>query len=361
MRVMHVIGARPQFIKAAPLLAAMRETDDLDPGLVHTGQHFDAEMSEVFFDELGLPRPDHHLDVSGGGHGDMTGRMLIGLEPVVQAVRPDWMLIYGDTNSTLAAALVAVKLHIPIAHVEAGLRSFNRAMPEEVNRVVADHLSSLCLAPTDAAGANLAAEGIAGKRVVRTGDVMFDAVRLFGPIARRRSVLLDDLDVSDARFVLATLHRAENTDDPDRLRVAVEALAELAADLPVILPLHPRTGGALEAAGIDTGPIRLISPVGYLDMLALEAGAAVVVTDSGGVQKEAFFHRRPCVTIRDETEWVELVDLGWNRLAPPTDVASVVAAVRAAIGSSGADAAPYGDGRACDEIIEALRGADATL
>ncbi len=358
MRVMHVIGARPQFIKAAPLLAAMQRAADVEPSLVHTGQHFDADMSDVFFDELGLPRPDHLLEISGGGHGDMTGRMMIALEPVVEAARPDWMLIYGDTNSTLAAALVAAKLHVPVAHVEAGLRSFNRTMPEEVNRVVADHVSSLCLAPTDAAMANLAAEGVDAGRIVRTGDVMFDAVKLFGPIARSRSVLLDELDLPADGFVLATLHRAENTDHPARLRTAIEALVEVAADLPVVLPLHPRTEGALEAAAVDTGPIRRLPPVGYLDMLALEATAAVIVTDSGGVQKEAFFHRRPCVTLRDETEWVELVELGWNRLAPPVDASEVVAVIRSALGSEGADAEPYGDGRASEEIIRALLDVD---
>jgi UDP-GlcNAc3NAcA epimerase len=283
----------------------------------------------------------------------MTGRMLEKIEGVLEREKPDWVLIYGDTNSTLAGALAAAKLHIPVAHVEAGLRSFNRAMPEEINRVVADHLSSLLFASTDTAVGNLAHEGIAGGMVRNVGDVMYDAALLFADSARAHSSILDRLGAPAGGYVLATIHRAENTDDPLRLGAIVEALELVAAEMPVILPLHPRTAAALEAQRRSFAQVRTIEPVGYLDMVALESRARIIVTDSGGVQKEAFFYRVPCVTLRDETEWVELVDLGWNRLAPPGS-ADIRAAIRGAIDRRGTEAAPYGDGRAADRIAAAL-------
>ncbi len=354
MKIVHVIGARPQFVKAAPVLRAMQSEGGVDSVLIHTGQHFDPEMSDVFFEDLGLPTPDIHLGIAGGRHGEMTGRMIVALEPALLDIQPDWVVVYGDTNTTLAAAIAGSKLQLRLGHVEAGLRSFNRAMPEELNRIVTDHLSTLCLAPTDAAIENLRAEGIAESLIHRTGDVMFDAVRLFTELARSRSTILDRLSLEPEMFVLATLHRAENTDDVRRLRAAVEGLAAVAVDLPVVLPLHPRTSAALQHAGIDVGSVQILPPVGYLEMLALESAAAVIVTDSGGVQKEAFFHRRPCVTLRDETEWVELVHLGWNRVVPPVAPEAVATAVKAAIGTIGDDAQPYGDGNAATEITRAL-------
>lgn len=355
MKIVTVIGARPQFVKAAPVQRAMLERGGIDHVLVHTGQHFDSEMSDVFFEQLGLAQPDHHLGIHAPLHGQMTGRMLEAVEAVLLEEDPDWVLVYGDTNSTAAAALAAAKLPIRLAHVEAGLRSYNRSMPEEINRVVADHLSDLCFAPTDAAVSNLEAEGIRGSTVVRTGDVMFDAVQLFASAATDVGHLVR---VDAGRpLVLATIHRAENTDDTRRLTAIVNALESVAETANVVLPIHPRTQGALKGAGLAFERVHVLPPVGYLEMLALEARADLVVTDSGGVQKEAFFQRTPCVTLRSETEWVELLELGWNRLADPSSPDAVAGAVRAALAAGeGADAHPYGDGRAADKIVAALLG-----
>ncbi|HWK88604.1 MAG TPA: UDP-N-acetylglucosamine 2-epimerase (non-hydrolyzing), partial [Longimicrobium sp.] len=318
MKVLTVVGARPQFIKAAAVSRELRGRPGVREVLVHTGQHHDANMSDVFFAELGIPAPDHHLGVAGGLHGAMTGRMLERVEQVIADERPEWVLVYGDTNSTLAGALAAAKLHVPVAHVEAGLRSFNRRMPEEVNRVLTDHAADLLLAPTETAVRNLAAEGINGARVRLSGDVMFDAALHYGQAAEDASGILRALGLEPGGYVLATVHRAENTDDPARLAAVLGGLARVAERLPVVLPLHPRTRGAaaaVPAAAEALGRLRVIDPVGYLDMVMLEKHAAVVATDSGGVQKEAFFYRVPCVTLRDETEWVETVEAGWNRLA----------------------------------------------
>lgn len=348
-----IVGARPQFIKVAPVSKALRERGATKEVLIHTGQHHDAGMSDVFFDELRIQKPDYHLNVHGGGHGAMTGAMMQKLEPVLQEVRPDYVLIYGDTNSTLAGALVAAKLHFPVAHVEAGLRSFNRAMPEEVNRVVADQLADILFASTERAVVNLRREGVAAERIHLVGDVMYDAALQFSEIAKQRGDLLDRLGLASKGYVLATVHRAENTDAPERLRAIVTALETVAERLPVVLPLHPRTQGRIKADGLAFNKVRVIPPVGYLDMVALEAQAAAIATDSGGVQKEAFFYRVPCVTLRDETEWVELVELGWNKLASPS-ADGLTETILAAIGSSGKDAQPYGDGRASAVIAAAL-------
>lgn len=357
MKVATVVGARPQFIKAAPVQRALQACPEIHHTLIHTGQHFDADMSDVFFDELGLAAPDHHLGIRAGRHGEMTGAMLSAIETVLVELCPEWVLVYGDTNSTVAAALAAAKLPVRLAHVEAGLRSFNRSMPEEVNRVITDHLSDVCFAPTAAAVANLSDEGIRGERVVRAGDVMFDAVRLFGGAAPAPSAVLpDDVDAV-APFVLATIHRAENTDDPHRLAQIVEALDEVATQRAVVLPLHPRTAAALRRHGLEFRAVHAVGPVGYLEMLALEGAAAAVVTDSGGVQKEAFFQRTPCVTLRTETEWVELVEHGWNRLADPADARQMVKAIEEALaGGNGADVAPYGDGHSAEHIVATLVG-----
>lgn len=283
----------------------------------------------------------------------MTGAMLQQLEPVLQELKPDRVMVYGDTNSTLAGALVAAKLHIPVAHVEAGLRSFNRAMPEEINRIVADQLSDILFASTKVAVDNLQREGVASGRIFPVGDVMYDAALQFADTARSRGELLSRLGVEPNKFVLATIHRAENTDDPSRLAAIVSALETVAATLPVVLPLHPRTQGSMKAAGLAFDKVRTLPPVGYLDMVALESQAALIATDSGGVQKEAFFYRVPCVTLRDETEWVELVELGWNRLASPA-AGNLAQSILAALGSEGVEAQPYGDGKASQAIAAVL-------
>lgn len=348
-----IVGARPQFIKVAPVSKALAGTGTVREVLVHTGQHHDAGMSGIFFEELGIAAPDHHLDIHGGGHGAMTGAMMQKLEPVLEGLKPDRVLVYGDTNSTLAGALVAAKLHIPVAHVEAGLRSFNRAMPEEINRIVADQLSDILFASTAAAVENLGREGVAAERIFSVGDVMYDAALQFAGVAAGRGKLLTEAGVAPQGYVLATVHRAENTDDPARLAAVVSALETVAATLPVILPLHPRTSGRMKAANLAFDRVRTVPPVGYLDMVALESQAALIATDSGGVQKEAFFYQVPCVTLRDETEWIELVELGWNRLASPAG-GDLAGAILGALGSRGADAQPYGDGKAAQAIAQIL-------
>jgi len=361
MTILTVVGARPQFIKAAAVSRVIAATDGMDELLVHTGQHYDPGLSDIFFDELEIPAPSHHLGIGSGSHGAQTGQMLAGIEKVLLETQPDWVLVYGDTNSTLAGAVAAAKLHIPIAHVEAGLRSFNRRMPEEINRVLTDHASTLLFTPTETADRHLAAEGIPPARIRRVGDVMFDVARFFSAKAERESDVLARLGLQPDGYVLATVHRAENTDDPSRLGVIFDALGALHSEHPVVLPLHPRTRAVLERTdrmAWAAERVRFIDPVGYLDMMQLEQHAKLVTTDSGGVQKEAYFAGTPCVTLRDETEWTELVDLGWNRLAPPTDVASVTAQFHAAlVAEPGADASPYGDGDSAERIIDALRKA----
>lgn len=355
MKILTVVGARPQFVKAAVVSRALAQTAGLREVLVHTGQHYDDAMSDRFFRDLGIPAPAHHLGVGSGSHGAQTGRMLEKLDAVMQAERPDWVLLYGDTNSTLAGALAAAKLHIPVAHVEAGLRSWNRAMPEEINRLLTDQVSSLLFAPTQAAVANLAREGIAGDGVRLVGDVMYDAALTFGGRADAES-LLARLGVNACGYVLATIHRAENTDDPARLAAIVAGLARAAEAMPVVLPCHPRTLAALERAGLlDQARARLIctEPLGYLDMLAAERLARVVVTDSGGVQKEAFFFGVPCVIVRRETEWVELVELGCARLVEPDGIAAAVAAPPVAAGGR---EGLYGGGAAANRVARALAG-----
>jgi UDP-GlcNAc3NAcA epimerase len=326
---------------------------------VHTGQHYDANMSALFFEELGLSPPAINLGVGSGSHAGQTSGIMRGLEPVIEAEKPDCVLLYGDTNSTLAGALVAAKLQIPIAHVEAGLRSFNRRMPEEINRIVADIVSDLLFAPTKAAEDNLKKEGIPASRIKQVGDVMLDAAMMYSQRALSNSRILQTQGLQGLPFILATIHRAENTDDGYRLGNIASALAEINAEIPVVFPLHPRTRDALTAHGVleRLSKCRLTAPVGFLDMVLLESSAAAIVTDSGGVQKEAFFHGTPCVTLREETEWVELVELGWNRLCPPDDPGAIVRAVRSAIGTRGKTAKPYGDGKASTRIVDLLREA----
>jgi len=358
MKILTVIGARPQFIKAAAVSRVVQETEGVEEVLIHTGQHYDQNMSDVFFEELEIPKPKHHLGIGGGNHGQQTGRMLEKLEAVLVDEQPDWVLVYGDTNSTLAGALAAVKLHIPVAHVEAGLRSFNRRMPEEVNRVLTDHASELLFAPTQVAVDNLLNEGLAGGKVHCVGDVMYDAALFFGDKAERQSKVLNELGLEPKSYILSTIHRAENTDDPQRLKVAFDALAQIASEVKVVLPLHPRTRKALDALGMLPDverSLNLIEPVGYLDMVMLEKNAKLIATDSGGVQKEAFFYHVPCVTLRDETEWVELVDMGWNRLAPPCSTREVVENIRLGMSvSCPADLKPYGEGNSAELIVRTI-------
>jgi UDP-GlcNAc3NAcA epimerase len=345
MKIATVVGARPQFVKAAAVSRVLRQAHT--EVLVHTGQHYDREMSELFFQELSIPRPDYELGVGSGGHGWQTGQMLIQLEEVLLKERPDWTLVYGDTNSTLAGALVAAKLGMRVAHVEAGLRSFNRTMPEEHNRVLTDHCSDLLFCPTDSAAQQLKKEGVEqGVHVV--GDVMYDAALQFASVARERSTILERLRVLPKGYALVTLHRPYNVDDPNRLSQVLDALERL--ELPVVFPVHPRTRARL--AGRNAGTLQLVDPVGYLDMLALEQNAALILTDSGGVQKEAYFFATRCITLRPETEWVETVAAGWNRLAWG-DGEDLLAAVHRPW-PTGTPPPAFGDGRASEKIVAIL-------
>jgi UDP-GlcNAc3NAcA epimerase len=352
VKIVSIVGARPQFIKAAAVSRVLRERHR--EVLVHTGQHYDYEMSGIFFDGLDLPHPDANLEVGSGSHGAQTGAMLKGVEDVLLAERPDYLLIYGDTNSTLAGALAASKLSVPVAHVEAGLRSFNRRMPEEINRVAADHLSDLLLCPSGTAVRNLAAEGIT-RNVHLIGDVMLDVLTW----AKRRlaaepSGILDRLGLTKWRYILATVHRSENTDDLARLSHILNAFNSL--DQPVMFPVHPRTRKMIaEAHCRIERHVRLIDPVGYLDMVALAGAARLVLTDSGGLQKEAYWLGVPCLTLREETEWVETVEAGWNILVG-TDSSKIVETVHSFV-PSGSHPVLYGDGFAAGRCVDLLSGA----
>ena len=352
MRLLTVIGNRPQFVKASAVSRKLRRV--AEEVLVHTGQHYDDELSRVFFEELDVPPPDRQLGVGGGTNTEQTARMLAALEPLIDEVAPDAILVYGDTNSTLAGALVGAQAQVPVAHVEAGMRSFDRRMPEEVNRVVCDHLSALLLCPSATAVANLRRESVAGE-IHDVGDVMVDVAMLMQPRARERAEPLRAYGVEPGHYVLATVHRAGNVDDPARLARLVDLL--LALPHPVVLPLHPRTAERLRTAGLDeklraAAHIRLAPPLGYLDFTALLCHARAVLTDSGGVQKEAYLAAVPCVTLRDTTEWVETVDLGWNVLVDLDTEAALAALERRR-----PDEHPrlYGDGRAAERVVAAVK------
>lgn len=351
MKIVTVVGARPQFIKAAPVSRALRDAG-VDEFLVHTGQHYDYAMSQVFFDELGLGKPDLDLEVGSGPHGRQTGQMVADLEEVMQAQLPNWVVVYGDTNSTLAGALAAVKLQIPVAHVEAGLRSFNRAMPEEHNRVLTDHCATLLCCPTQTAVDNLAREGIA-QGVHLVGDPMYDAVLQFAAVARRNSTIVRDLGLTPKGYVLATVHRPYNTDQPENLRSILTAFADLGER--VVFPVHPRTRQKLAElngsflVGSVGANVCLLEPVGYLDMICLEENARIILTDSGGVQKEAYFLQVPCVTLRPETEWVETVADGWN-VVVGADREQIVRMVREWHWPNSTSAGAFGDGQASRKI-----------
>lgn len=351
MKVLTVVGARPQFIKASAFSRAIAATTGIEETIVHTGQHFDDNMSAVFFRELGIPEPGVNLAIAGGTHGAMTGRMLEAVERVMLDLRPDVVLVYGDTNSTLAGALAAAKLHIPVAHIEAGLRSFNREMPEEINRILTDHLSDQLFCPTDVAVENLRREGIV-RGVEQVGDVMFDVSLHYAARAKATSTVMQRLAIAEGKFALATCHRAENTDDPGRFAGIVEGLRTVSRALPVIWPVHPRTRKLLDAIPGGVGDVVLIDPLPFLDMVRLEQAASVIVTDSGGVQKEAYFYKVPCVTLRDQTEWVETVESGWNVLVG-ADADRIAEHV---LRPERPDAWPslYGDGKAAERIVSGL-------
>ncbi len=352
MKILTVVGARPQFIKAAPVSRALRQAGHHEY-LVHTGQHYDFNMSQIFFEELGGLEQSVNLSVGSGSHASQTAKMLIGLEDAMQRERPDWVLVYGDTNSTLAGALAACKLGRRIAHVEAGLRSFNRQMPEEHNRVLTDHCADLLLCPTQTAADNLKHEGVT-KGVRLVGDTMYDAVLQCSARARETSTLLRDLNLAPREFALATVHRNYNTDEPENLRGIIAAFAEL--DRPVVFPVHPRTRHKIAALGpalAAPSNVRIIEPVGYFDLLALLSASELLLTDSGGMQKEAYFLQVPCVTLRSETEWVETVESGWNVVggSRPDSIAQAVRQVRSQKRVQGSW---FGDGTAAVKICRAL-------
>jgi UDP-GlcNAc3NAcA epimerase len=367
-KLLSIVGARPQFIKVAPMLSAVarrsRGEQRIEHVLVHTGQHYDPGMSDIFFEELGIPPAAFNLGVGSGSHGAQTGRMLEKLEEALVEIRPDMVVTYGDTNSTVAGALAATKLHIPTAHVEAGLRSFNRRMPEEINRVAADHVSDLLLAPTPTAVANLEKEGLTA-RAILTGDLMYDAVLMFRERAAERSTILGRLHLTPGEYGVATIHRAENTEDEGRLGRMLRALDDTARQCRrLVFPVHPRTRKLLAARFPAWAPgagLELISPVGYLDTLALVGHARVLLTDSGGLQKEAFFLGCPTVTLRDETEWVETVQWGGNILAgaDPDAIRTALSTWAERFPTGRADFSPgvtaaFGDGHAADRITDAL-------
>ena len=311
-KIVTILGARPQFVKAAVLSRIMSEKNEIEEVIVHTGQHYDVNMSETFFKEMEIPEPKYNLNINGLGHGAMTGQMLEKIEKVLLDEKPDAVVIYGDTNSTIAGALAAKKLDIKVIHVEAGLRSYNMKMPEEINRILTDRISDLLICPTDSAIQNLKKEGFNNMdiRVVKTGDIMKDAVEFYGKISAERSDIISRLDLRKHNFILATIHRQENTDDPERLRSIFEGLEEISREVQVVLPLHPRTRKILENSDLKYN-FTMIDPVGYFDMLELLKNCKMVVTDSGGLQKEAFFNQKHCIIVRDETEWVELVENGF--------------------------------------------------
>jgi UDP-N-acetylglucosamine 2-epimerase (non-hydrolysing) len=355
VKVLSVVGARPQFVKLGAIAQAFARRGDVEHIIVHTGQHYDAAMSDVFFTDLGIPTPDVHLVVGSGSHGVQTGAMLAALDAILDEYRPDWTLVYGDTNSTIAAALAAAKLHLPIAHLEAGLRSFNRRMPEEHNRVLTDHAADLLLAPTETAMSHLAREGLAG-RAVLVGDVMTDVCFRVRDQVETLPVGLPAGVSGTEPYVIATIHRADNTDESARLGRILAALRDMT--VPVVLLAHPRLVARAAAFGLDLGggSLHAAGPMGYPQMVRAVMSAAGVVTDSGGLQKEAFLLRSPCTTLRTETEWVETLDGGWNVLDP--DLARLrELAVR--LRPSGPQAQPFGDGHAAERVVEALRARSA--
>jgi len=349
IKIVTIIGARPQFIKAAMISKEIASQNSINEIIIHTGQHYDNNMSHIFFEEMGMSKPDYNLGILSDSHGDMTGRQLIEIEKLLMEEKPNWTLVYGDTNSTLAGALAASKLNIPLVHIEAGLRSYNMKMPEEINRVLTDHISNILFAPTSTAVKNLYKEGIDKKKVKLVGDVMFDASIHFAKIAEKKSNILKKLKIETNKYILSTVHRQENTDNPEKLNNIFSALAD--APLPVIIPLHPRTKKKLAQNNIKlNGKICPIDPVGYLDMILLEKNANKIATDSGGVQKEAFYYQVPCITLREETEWVELVELGVNYIAG-SNKNKIIKELLVNRNSIGKYEKIYGEGNAAKKIV----------
>ncbi|RJP80692.1 MAG: UDP-N-acetylglucosamine 2-epimerase (non-hydrolyzing) [Desulfobacteraceae bacterium] len=359
MKIITIIGARPQFIKSAAVSRAIKQhnalsshSDTLEEAIVHTGQHYDQKMSDIFFKELEIPEPAINLNIGSGSHGFQTGQMLIRIEALLLSEKPDIVLVYGDTNSTLAGALAAVKLHLPIAHVESGLRSFNKRMPEEHNRIVTDHISTLLFCPTKTSIENLTREGIS-EGVHLVGDVMFDSVLYNFELAQKKSAILDRLSLIPKTYALATIHRAENTDHAERLKKIIQAFEDTAkSKIQIVIPMHPRTRKRIAELNIDVKYSMIIEPVSYLDMLLLEKHASFIFTDSGGVQKEAYWAKVPCITLRDETEWVETVASGWNFLAG-ADYGSIIASLENRTVAKQSTSL-YGNGNASQLIIREL-------
>lgn len=359
-KIATIVGARPQFIKAA---AISRQIKKHYPGiqeiLVHTGQHYDRNMSEIFFEELDLNAPDYNLQIGSDLHGAQTAKMLASIEQVLIKEQPNLVLLYGDTNSTLAGSLAAVKLHIPIAHVEAGLRSFNKHIPEEVNRIVADHMADFLFAPTVTSFKQLEKEGISLEKIFLSGDVMYDNALYYRSKALEKSKILEKLQVLPKKYILLTLHRADKTNQISRLKIIVEAICDLSKSHHIVFPVHPGTKHQLEKHDLLNvllkAKVSIIEPLGFLDMLQLEQHASLIITDSGGVQKEAFFYRVPCVVLQEETPWVELVELGWNYLASPIEKENILNIVSIAMNSNPKEAvSPYGEGDAAEKIMQVL-------
>jgi UDP-GlcNAc3NAcA epimerase len=354
MKILTVIGARPQFIKASALSSKLNEYKNVEEVLLHTGQHYDDNMSKVFFDELNITKPKYNLNIKSSLHGEQTGNMIIGIEKIILSENPDIVLVYGDTNSTVSAAMAAAKLHIPIAHVEAGLRSFNKRMPEEINRIITDHVSTKLFTPTITATQNLIREGINRTTIKEVGDVMFDATILFSKLAEEHSNIKEKIDLRH-KYILATIHRAENTDDELRLKSIFKEFDRIASIYDLILPLHPRTKKKLENIryNFSDSQIKFLEPVSYLDMLILEKNAILLMTDSGGMQKEAYFNQVPCITIRAETEWIELVHKGYNRLALNNSEDNLLEIIEGMLQTNFHESDNmYGDGNASKKIIE---------
>jgi len=355
MKIVTILGARPQFIKAAAVSREIARHSGICEIIVHTGQHFDRNMSDIFFDEMQIPRPHYNLNINSLNHGAMTGRMIEGIESVLLNEKPDFVIVYGDTNSTLAGALAAKKLHIKVVHVEAGLRSFNMNMPEEINRIVTDRISDILCCPTDRAVDNLDKEGFKGFqcRVSKTGDVMYDTALFYSQVSSEKSRIMEKLKLDGKDFILCTIHRAENTDNLDRLTSIIAALNKIAEDTTIVFPIHPRTANIIKTNNIKMA-FAPIEPAGYLDMIQLLKNTSIVLTDSGGVQKESFFFQKPCITLRDETEWVELVENGFNILtgANKDRIIKGVAEMRERKFNS--DIQLYGDGNAAKNILEAI-------
>ena len=365
MKILTILGARPQFIKAATVSRAINEFNANERRLIkevilHTGQHYDTNMSDVFFEEMDIPSPDYKLECGGLGHGAMTGRMLEKIEEIIEEEKPDWVLVYGDTNSTLAGALAASKMHIRVAHIEAGLRSFNMAMPEEINRILTDRVSNYLFCPTDTAVKNLEQEGFpfptvtkVKQEILNVGDVMFDAT-LFYKSKAKETVNLEKWGLDEKGYALCTIHRAENTDDQNRLESIFQALREISKIMPIILPLHPRTKKIISESSFSDllSTLKVVDPLSYIETQRLEMGAKLILTDSGGMQKEAFFHKVPCITLRDETEWVETTDSGWNKLVSAN--ADKIVDVFSETQAPEEQLKYYGDGQSASRIFNTL-------